>query len=158
MIIQTSCKGPPSPLAHMLFLGHVNIRSDNRRGLLLIVLLFPQTWFAYVSLQDITAEMKCPTCRDSPYALIADGVGIAFSKEKLSSTLHPPTVCSLETSRERHQVVVFQPGPQLFGPRKLRDQVRGAIKAIDVLEVLDGDRTSRCRRHIYHLYVWQRRS
>ncbi|KAK7014790.1 hypothetical protein VNI00_019263 [Paramarasmius palmivorus] len=53
--------------------------------------LFRAVWFAYVSLQSLEHDMKCPRCGDMPETVIWDGVTLAFSKKHLKDCLKPPT-------------------------------------------------------------------
>ncbi|KAK7047108.1 hypothetical protein VNI00_006773 [Paramarasmius palmivorus] len=53
--------------------------------------LFRAAWFAYVSLQSLEHDMKCPRCGDMPETVIWDGVTLAFSKKHLKNCLRPPT-------------------------------------------------------------------
>ena len=48
-------------------------------------------WFAFVRLQSLDDSMECPQCGPNPTVVIADGMSVSFSKNKVIG-LKPPTV------------------------------------------------------------------
>ncbi|KAG2009480.1 hypothetical protein CC2G_012413 [Coprinopsis cinerea AmutBmut pab1-1] len=84
--------------------------------------LFRTVWFAFVSLQGYSDDMKCSLCGDHPDTVIWDGITLSFGRKHLTSTLSPPTTVS-ERSIVRHRTV-YQPGQQLITDDSLRKQMR----------------------------------
>ncbi|KAF5331969.1 hypothetical protein D9611_008841 [Ephemerocybe angulata] len=53
--------------------------------------VFRAVWFSYVSIQAFEGDMACSRCGPSPDNVIFDGVTVAFDKNRLTSTITPPT-------------------------------------------------------------------
>lgn len=52
---------------------------------------FLSAWFAFADLLQIGHNMECSQCGSNPETVIADGISISFSKQKLTG-LEPPTL------------------------------------------------------------------
>ncbi|KAF5319806.1 hypothetical protein D9611_012830 [Ephemerocybe angulata] len=90
--------------------------------------LFRPVWFAYVSVQAFEKDMSCVRCGTSPETVIWDGVTVAFDKNRLASTLAPPT--QLTSQSFRRPLVKNKPGQQLIKDATLRKQIRAIIATL----------------------------
>uniref|UniRef100_A0A8H8CF18 HMG domain-containing protein n=1 Tax=Psilocybe cubensis TaxID=181762 RepID=A0A8H8CF18_PSICU len=65
--------------------------------------LFRAAWFSYSRLLLLENDMTCLECGPNPKATIWDGVTVAFSRQMLLPSLHPPTLTG-PSSIERPEV------------------------------------------------------
>ncbi|KAG6827240.1 hypothetical protein H0H92_012650 [Tricholoma furcatifolium] len=54
--------------------------------------IFRAAWFGYASLLELNDDFLCSHCGPTPNELIFDGVVVSFSKNRILSSLHPPTL------------------------------------------------------------------
>ncbi|KAK7059100.1 hypothetical protein VNI00_001725 [Paramarasmius palmivorus] len=76
--------------------------------------LFRAAWFAFASLQELSGDMSCPQCGETPETVIWDGVTLAFGKRHLRDTLQPPTYIpanALTRTRVRCRKLQWLPHP-----------------------------------------------
>lgn len=103
--------------------------------------MFSNAWFALVALQEITTAMECRQCGPHPQIVVADGVSISFGQNKLTGTLIPPTKHQ-DDSRTRNNIVPLPNKVQMFGPRKLRESLRKAIKGLEAAAIIQREEAS----------------
>ncbi|KAK7017504.1 hypothetical protein VNI00_018606 [Paramarasmius palmivorus] len=65
--------------------------------------LFRSVWFAYVSIQDLDNDLKCPQCGDTPENIIFDGITLGFSRKHVTESLHPPTIIESDAPQRRRR-------------------------------------------------------
>ncbi|KAK7043833.1 hypothetical protein VNI00_007997 [Paramarasmius palmivorus] len=71
--------------------------------------LFRSVWFAYVSVQDLENDLKCPQCGDTPENVIFDGITLGFGRKHVTESLHPPTIVDSDALQRRRR---YLPNPQ----------------------------------------------
>jgi len=57
--------------------------------------IFSAAYFGFIRIQQLEVPMRCLYCKDEPAVIIADGVSIGFSNDKVVR-LKPPTICDKE--------------------------------------------------------------
>ncbi|EEB94178.1 hypothetical protein MPER_07052 [Moniliophthora perniciosa FA553] len=73
--------------------------------------LFRSAWFAYVNVQNLDDDMKCPSCGDNPENIIWDGVTLAFGRKHVTNSLKPPTSLDPQAPERRRR---YCKNPQWF--------------------------------------------
>lgn len=86
---------------------------------------FLNAWFAFVELQAIDSKMQCIQCGPNPPVVIADGISVAFAKNRVES-LTPPTVSNKSVAhfklpRQSTRTTCFT------GPVKIRKAIQKAL-------------------------------
>ncbi|KAK4692799.1 hypothetical protein P7C70_g9056, partial [Phenoliferia sp. Uapishka_3] len=97
---------------------------------------FVKLWVEFVRLQDLKADLGCPTCGPNPRHVIADGLTLAYLRRHMLPTLHPPTRTTEESEVRLHHAVQEQ---QVFQP-KVRKALRRALEAYSLETLAVSDR------------------
>ncbi|KAL0058334.1 hypothetical protein AAF712_015002 [Marasmius tenuissimus] len=82
----TSCETP-----FVAFVETIARLYDGRGSVFVKEDLFRSVWFAYVSIQDYSQDMRCKKCGEEPECLIWDGVSLGFGRKHIQDSLRPPT-------------------------------------------------------------------
>lgn len=94
--------------------------------------VFRSVWFAYVRLQALDNDMRCPKCGPTPEDTIWDGVTLAFSRKHLLPSLCPPTISSSYSPARSsgyvsRQQILDSPSPHRRGHNVARKLLRKVV-------------------------------
>lgn len=104
--------------------------------------IFENAWFAFVRLQELDTNMQCSICGPHPATIIADGVAVSFSKDRIHS-LVPPTRASSDKVHIKFPKLATKttsfPGPvnlqkQIYNALRNHDRITGMREVRTVLE------------------------
>jgi hypothetical protein len=86
---------------------------------------FRTAWFSYVRLVELSHDMQCLRCGETPAVTIWDGVTLSFNRKNILPTLRPPTF--IDQQSEVKIGIKPRQGLQLISDKHLRKLVQTVL-------------------------------
>lgn len=94
--------------------------------------MFRAAWFAYVRIQSLEDDMKCPKCGPAPDVTIWDGVTLAFNRKHLLPSLQPPTIIHKGSAAREKTRYLY--GQQALPDRDVRKLMQRVLRGPSLIQ------------------------